>query len=764
MAEIKGNILKSCKFLYGPLCKSTGQTKYKFIYGYDSKKIVAFPVEKRLVFWYRRLHREKITVLNKQVKKITDAIHIENILKHSVDGINKEEISSLLSSYGYKYIIYDRKYTNFKRHVKKEIEEHASNMLSSKRLNEIYVSLCDNELSIDRMLDLITDHTEIFSKCSRVSDISVLDIIMLQISKEKSISASNDNILSKISNTVLKLDDITLKKSIIESIVEHEVQLYNPIEDIEVLKGTILDKIKIENMPFNDIEFKRTDVFMGEVDEFISFYKIVVRDLISNSTIDFERNIEGSYDGTDKKMIEISTSNKFKRWDYPIEVFEASVKIAKMDYDLFNLEEIYQFRKQPKRITKVDETYKIKRNIMHYFINANINMLTRVIEHELLNSDDIDMFDKMAKDLLEDGFNIAEIEKIHSKEILEENNDNRFKLITERILIKIYEIEKIRNITTKKILNDKERNLLAQIIVYKSLFEEVDNILKREVATNPISTSDNVQVTKEDKDVIINLADSTFNNIFRSLHVTDEQIQGFHDIAVQIDDDRELKLYTRFWIINNTDYKDLLILPDHDFPYSSEPIFEGGDERSENWDVVYPNKFYEQIDRHPISNGKYLAIDEIEVDINIMIEIINIFIMMWCKFTPAFWGWTGVQAVCGITDSIYEFLSLSTTIDKMRDNNVLEQYQRAYKWLRWEAEKTALLARHDSELRGNYYVDILLTNLINYMVDHHFDVMPLFKDVNKMDEWRTLFNKDINKDITWVLDKLKGIRHKILKE
>jgi hypothetical protein len=40
--------------------------------------------------------------------------------------------------------------------------------------------------------------------------------------------------------------------------------------------------------------------------------------------------------------------------------------------------------------------------------------------------------------------------------------------------------------------------------------------------------------------------------------------------------------------------------------------------------------------------------------------------------------------------------------------------------------------------------------------------MPLFEDVNKMDEWRRFFNRDLQTDITWVLDKVKGLRHKII--
>ena len=115
-----------------------------------------------------------------------------------------------------------------------------------------------------------------------------------------------------------------------------------------------------------------------------------------------------------------------------------------------------------------------------------------------------------------------------------------------------------------------------------------------------------------------------------------------------------------------------------------------------------------------------------------------------------------------MTDAIHEYLTLETTLQKRREKGVSEEYDRAYQWLRWHAEAVALEARDDQHLRGNYYVEVLLEQLISYMVDHHFDVMPVFRDVSKMDEWRMVFNRTKEKDIKWVIDKVKGVRHKLL--
>lgn len=225
---------------------------------------------------------------------------------------------------------------------------------------------------------------------------------------------------------------------------------------------------------------------------------------------------------------------------------------------------------------------------------------------------------------------------------------------------------------------------------------------------------------------------------------------------------RQLKLYQRFWVIGQSDYKDWIILPPHDFNYEDDPIIFDVQEREDYNQCVYPNEFYRRIDRHPIQSGENTGREETGVSTGIMVDVINIYIMMWFKFTPAFWGWTGVQAVTGMTDAIHEYLTLEKTVEKQRNKAVKKEYERAYQWLRWNAEAVVLQARDDRNLRGNYYVEVLLERLIDYMIDHHFDVMPVFHDVNKMDEWRALFERPVEKDIKWVIEKVKGIRHKLL--
>ena len=232
---------------------------------------------------------------------------------------------------------------------------------------------------------------------------------------------------------------------------------------------------------------------------------------------------------------------------------------------------------------------------------------------------------------------------------------------------------------------------------------------------------------------------------------------------VQVEEiQRQLNLYQRFWVIGQSNYKDWIILPPHDFDYESDPIVFDVPEREDYNQCVYPNAYYRRIDRHPIPFGADAGREEIGVSIGILVDLVNIYILIWCKFTQAFWGWTGVEAVVGMVDAIHEYLTLETTLQKRQNKAVSEEYDRAFQWLRWNAEAVALEAREDQNLRGNYYVEVLLEQLINYLLDHHFDVLPLFRDVNKMDEWRMAFGRQAEKEIKWVTDKVKGIRHKLL--
>lgn len=287
-------------------------------------------------------------------------------------------------------------------------------------------------------------------------------------------------------------------------------------------------------------------------------------------------------------------------------------------------------------------------------------------------------------------------------------------------------------------ISDKKNKDLNRINLIKMLTKSLKDILK----------SNDIKIQK--------------NN--HNLDILKFSLLAYEKKILDIENEHELKLWARFWFLYAVNITDEKVLPYYDFPYENNPItFEGFDDLiPENWQVTYPETFWFGIDHHPIQQGKNLGLEEIPLAVNIMIELINVLILIWFRFYPAFWGWTGTQAVLGITSAVFEWITLETSRLKQDEKNSRIHYDRCYRWLRWEAEKIALMARNDMELKGNHYVSLLLEELINYMLDHHFDTMPIFIDVNKMDEWRRLFNRDLQSDIKWVLDKIKGIRHKLI--
>lgn len=155
---------------------------------------------------------------------------------------------------------------------------------------------------------------------------------------------------------------------------------------------------------------------------------------------------------------------------------------------------------------------------------------------------------------------------------------------------------------------------------------------------------------------------------------------------------------------------------------------------------------------HPIPVGEHLGLKEIPISIEIMIEFINVILMMWAKFFNAYSGQTGVQALFGTVQLLFDWVHHG-------DGESMEDYYRCFRWVRWEAESLMDAARKDPRLNGNYWIELLIANLKDYMLMHHFEYVPEWKCLEKMDEMRFVMPEG---DLTRVLDKYKGIRNKIL--
>lgn len=244
--------------------------------------------------------------------------------------------------------------------------------------------------------------------------------------------------------------------------------------------------------------------------------------------------------------------------------------------------------------------------------------------------------------------------------------------------------------------------------------------------------------------------------------------EEFKKVIGEIEKDIEetkIKFNKRFWFLRATDPFDWKVLPYSDYPYSSKPIAFDNEAIPDNWqlDMLWVPRLHEGIAEHPMPLGSSLGKREMEVSVEIMIDVINIMILIWSRMFYNFSGYTGSQAVIRFTKLLYDWLMLETSIDEMESKGSKEHYFRCYNWVRWEAEKVAIKARDDMSLSGNIYIDEWIFELIYYMENHHFDTMPIFDVVQKMDEYRALLPiDDPQGDINFVLDKVKGMRHKII--
>ncbi|NFT13206.1 hypothetical protein FDF21_02760, partial [Clostridium botulinum] len=82
-------------------------------------------------------------------------------------------------------------------------------------------------------------------------------------------------------------------------------------------------------------------------------------------------------------------------------------------------------------------------------------------------------------------------------------------------------------------------------------------------------------------------------------------------------------------------------------------------------------------------------------------------------------------------------------------------YIRAYGWIRWEAEKVYFLDAKN----GLQAIGLLIANLIDYLKQHHFNLVPIWHNPKAMDIERKFNKIATNGDIIKDLDKLKGKRN-----
>jgi len=239
------------------------------------------------------------------------------------------------------------------------------------------------------------------------------------------------------------------------------------------------------------------------------------------------------------------------------------------------------------------------------------------------------------------------------------------------------------------------------------------------------------------KQIKKDLLDLTIWDIYKE---HDRQLQGtlIKDIY-KVGNNKFIEVTQRWWWLRPTAPTDRIIVPNKDYARMKELL--------EN-----ANYEYLRYNEHPIEWGKQWGIDynipPYAVSIEIMLDLINILIMIWHKNTQGWLCCSGKEAMQFIMELLYDWYTMETSTPNT-------DYIRAYRWIRWEAEKVYFLNTEN----GLQAIGILIANLIDYMKYHHFDLVLLWRNPKAMDIERNFNKIATNGDIMKDLDKLKGNRH-----
>jgi hypothetical protein len=234
-----------------------------------------------------------------------------------------------------------------------------------------------------------------------------------------------------------------------------------------------------------------------------------------------------------------------------------------------------------------------------------------------------------------------------------------------------------------------------------------------------------------------------------------EQLSKFHIIDILKLNELYIKNYTekevlkpgknkfiditkRLWWLKSTGPRDDLIIPNKDFCYNQELL--------NNVDYEYL-----RLTNHPIDWGNTWGIDfnvpTYSVSIEIMLDLVNILVMIWHKNIQGWLCCSGKESMQFIMEFLYDWYNLKTS----KPN---QDYYRTYRWIRWEAEKVYFLDL-DTGLQA---VGVLISNLIDYLKNHQFDVVPIWRNPKSMSIERNFNRVAQNGDLMKVLDKVKGRR------
>ncbi|MCB2300405.1 hypothetical protein [Clostridium tagluense] len=322
----------------------------------------------------------------------------------------------------------------------------------------------------------------------------------------------------------------------------------------------------------------------------------------------------------------------------------------------------------------------------------------------------------------------------------------------------------------KLMYKDASRGMLKNIENYldkidiKNIYKDETLSLKKDVARD-IFKGKIIGLNKTYIE-ISNTIDYGLNKVSDTNIYVPYELKGLNKFATDIYiayTSKFIEVIKRWWVLEATAPTDFKILPD-DYGYVNNPLSVNRRDRE------YRNMT--DLLNHPISFMPYLENDkgidldygteEMSLSIEILLEMVNIVGMIVMRSASQFANASGQEAIEFIMELLLDWFNMDSTIREMNLKGSREHYLRSYRWIRWEAEKVWFKADKDhtqDRMMGIKYAGMLFSNLLDYMKYHHFNLVPIWRNLKCMDTERNFNRKASNGDLMKNLDKLKGRRH-----
>jgi hypothetical protein len=419
-----------------------------------------------------------------------------------------------------------------------------------------------------------------------------------------------------------------------------------------------------------------------------------------------------------------------------------------------------------------------------YYINeSRLRNLTKSAVHNCLYRDNVKSMSKATKAKLNYRYNVYNLDYMDNHVFLNRVNilnmslsDSTnliYRLANEYINKKlehhlVYKLS-IKNIHHANHIRGFYRNVIFNIL-NSNQSKYVDKITNRNISKNSeIYRMDRIHQINIIKSYAYNLFREYFYDTYRnkSIYLEDSRLFNvsktksldlsklsitniFMDETKLIGDLSERNIYIekdklnlevtkRWWWLDSTNPKDNLIIPNADYAHMIDLL------NNDNFE-------YLRYSNHPIewgSNwGKDWNIPPKAISIEIIVDVTNIITMIWHKNVQGWLCCTGKESIQLLMELLYDWY----TMDSSNSNS---DYYRVFRWVRWEAEKVYFLNTNS----GLQAIGILVNNLITYMKNHHFNLVPIWKNPKAMDIERSFNHTPNNNDLMKALDKNKGRRH-----